>query len=183
MSPDLNRPTRPDSLHSNKSARNPVQRTYLSPFVWIVLCILLLNFSAHASAQSLLRRWQGNGENSLRRHGDFSWGVSSEYGGDIRGMWDGILFKGAAVATSLPSISTAVSAVASITRSRSRYLRKEIPPTSVTRYATTAPEKNTSASRNSSFAADSFDLGCRAGRSCSHSPREEERVSPTRNIG
>ena len=36
----------------------------------------------------------GHWENSLGQHGDVSWEVSSLYGGDIRGIWDGILFQG-----------------------------------------------------------------------------------------
>jgi TonB family protein len=32
--------------------------------------------------------------NSLGQRGDASWEVSSEYGGDVRGLWDGILFQG-----------------------------------------------------------------------------------------
>jgi TonB family protein len=38
--------------------------------------------------------WRGHWENSLGQRGDASWEVSSEYGGDVRGIWDSLLFQG-----------------------------------------------------------------------------------------
>lgn len=43
---------------------------------------------------SVVGDWRGHWENSLGQHGDASWEVSSEYGGDIRGLWDALQFQG-----------------------------------------------------------------------------------------
>ena len=50
--------------------------------------------STKQSDISIVGDWRGHWENSIGQHGDASWEVSSEWGGDIRGLWDALTFQG-----------------------------------------------------------------------------------------
>ncbi len=76
--------TPPVQVASGASAASPAQDS----------AQISANSSGSASDTSLVGDWRGSWQNSLGQHGDSSWEVSSEYGGDVRGLWDGIQFQG-----------------------------------------------------------------------------------------
>lgn len=76
--------TPPVQTASGASAATPAQHSAQSP----------ANSSGSPSDTSIVGDWRGSWQNSLGQHGDSSWEVESEYGGDVRGLWDGIQFQG-----------------------------------------------------------------------------------------